>query len=161
MQDAFRKRLHSIWAGMKDRCQNRNAEQFRNYGGKNVFVCQEWDDSFSAFAEWALANGYGAKLQLDRIDPAGSYCPQNCRWATVIDQALNRRVVKRSRYIGVCFHKTSGLWRSRIRLHGKGRRKFLGYFKSEAEAAEAYRVAFREVHGVDLESRLIRYSAAN
>jgi hypothetical protein len=39
----------------------------------------------------------------------------------------------------VCWHKTSGKWRARIRIDGKQRH--LGYFADEEEAAAAYREA--------------------
>ncbi|MEG3877676.1 hypothetical protein QT972_09875 [Microcoleus sp. herbarium7] len=59
------------------------------YGGKGIRVCDEWNNSVSAFVEWALANGYSQGLTIDRIDSNGSYCPTNCRVADYFTQNNN------------------------------------------------------------------------
>lgn len=54
-------------------------------------MCDEWKNSFIAFAQWALKNGYDEKLLLDRIDNNGNYEPNNCRFVTMRTQCNNRR----------------------------------------------------------------------
>ena len=74
---------------MKTRCNNPSDQHYKNYGGKGVKVCEEWsgEDGVQRFVDWALANGYQDNLTIDRKDPNGDYCPENCQWITQGDNA--------------------------------------------------------------------------
>lgn len=54
-------------------------------------MCDNWKNSFPAFYEWAIKNGYVAILTIDRIDVDKGYYPENCRWITRKDQCNNTR----------------------------------------------------------------------
>lgn len=88
-------RLYGVLCSMKDRCLNSKVEHYDRYGGRGISVCQSWRDSFETFRDWAFQNGYdenatGKENSLDRIDPDGDYCPDNCRWVSKLEQARNR-----------------------------------------------------------------------
>lgn len=84
-----RTRLYRIWSNMKSRCCNPNVPAYERYGARGVVVCPEWMD-FDGFEVWALASGYSAGLEIDRVDSTGNYDPSNCRWVNDAEQSRNR-----------------------------------------------------------------------
>lgn len=83
---------YQVWADMKQRCRNPNIRNYKNYGGRGIKVCEEWE-SFENFCKWAEENGYapGCGFSIDRIDVNGDYCPENCRWVKREVQDRNKR----------------------------------------------------------------------
>ena len=91
-----RERLQNIFLHMKDRCYNPNNKEFKNYGGRGISICKEWQTPHShkggrAFKKWALENGYAENLTIDRIDTNKGYSPDNCRWVSMEVQQNNKR----------------------------------------------------------------------
>ena len=78
-------RLYVAWINLKRKCYNRNAVNYKNYGGKKVRVCKEWLDrktGYISFRAWALNHGYSASFCnfiVDRIDRKKNYSPSNCQ----------------------------------------------------------------------------------
>ena len=85
-------RLHRIWHSMYCRCYYPSTNQYKNYGGKGIKVCEEWKhiEGFVRFYTWAINNGYKEDLTLDRINNEKDYCPENCRWITIKEQSNHR-----------------------------------------------------------------------
>lgn len=84
-------RLYRIWCKMKNRCYDKNACSYKDYGGRGINVCEEWMNDFENFSNWSFLNGYRDDLTIDRIDVNGNYEPLNCRWITMKEQTRNTR----------------------------------------------------------------------
>ena len=91
----YNTRLHKIWVSMHTRCECKKHKSYKTY--KDKPICEKWHSlpnrvkqtGFLAFYEWAIKNGYKDNLTLDRIDNDKGYCPENCRWVTIKEQARN------------------------------------------------------------------------
>ena len=94
-------RLYRAWDSMKSRCYRKTSASYSRYGGRGITICDTWRNSFEAFRDWALANGYADNLSLDRIDCDGNYEPSNCRWVTMKEQENNKRNNKLIEFKGV------------------------------------------------------------
>ena len=82
-------RIYNIWRSMRQRCTNPKCINYKNYGGRGIKVCPEWEQ-FQTFHKWAIDNGYSDELTIDRIDVNGNYEPSNCRWISYKEQSNNK-----------------------------------------------------------------------
>jgi hypothetical protein len=87
-------RLYNLWCSMKQRCTPGGAEK-EAYYDRGIRVCDEWENSFESFRDWALSNGYDKNAPrgattIDRIDNNKGYSPDNCRFVTQTENARNK-----------------------------------------------------------------------
>lgn len=88
--------LYRVWSAIKTRCNNPKAINYKNYGGKGIQMCVDWQNDVSLFYDWCITNGYKEGLEIDRINNNGNYEPSNCRFVTKIENRRNRDCVKLS-----------------------------------------------------------------
>ena len=93
-------RLYGVWSGMIKRCYDVNCRAYRDYGGRGISICDEWRHDFVSFKNWASSTGYNpaapkGACTIERIDVDGNYCPENCCWIPLSEQAKNKRNSRR------------------------------------------------------------------
>ena len=112
----YESRLYSVHGQMLARCYNQNHPKYPIYGGRGIYVCDEWytpnvegNPGFKNFAKWSYDHGFYDQpkdtsrseiLSIDRIDNDGPYAPWNCRWVTIKVQENNKSTNRHIRYNG-------------------------------------------------------------
>ena len=143
-------REYGIWSKMKNRCSNVKDKNYHNYGGRGIKVCARWQNSFENF--YADMGPSEKHLSIDRIDNDKGYSKDNCRWATMIQQANNRRPAKQREsypnklgFRGV-FKTTASFG---FAINRKNKRISKQGFKTARDAALAFDKMSRELYGKD------------
>lgn len=107
---------YNVWCGIKARCENSNHPRYNDYGRRGIKVCDRWRDSFENFLA-DMGERPSKDYSIDRIDNDGDYTPDNCRWATRVEQGANMRsnieltyngethnIAEWARILGVTYH---------------------------------------------------------
>lgn len=84
---------YRCWQAMKQRCNNKECPNYQNYGVKGITVCERWMESFENFLE-DMGERPSLQHSIDRIDSSKGYYPENCRWATSLQQGERKKNCK-------------------------------------------------------------------
>ncbi len=121
---------------------------YNRYIALKPYLCNLWKDDYQEFKKWALDHGFKDNLIISRLDLDKEYSPENC----FLEQnriSKTHRSCKRdglsSKYKGVYFKKSEGVWASAITKSGK--HVYIGRFSNENDAARAYNKKARELYG--------------
>lgn len=87
--------IHTRWWGMIQRCNQPSNTSYKNYGAKGIKVCDRWLTFENFYAD--MGDPPFPKAQIDRIDPDGDYCPENCRWLSAFENNSRAHAGKKYR----------------------------------------------------------------
>lgn len=109
---------YHIYNNMNQRCYNPKNKAYKSYGGRGISVCGRWRASFENFYE-DMGERPGTEFTLERVNNDGIYEKSNCKWATKIEQARNKRTNRKITFNGrtMCMSE----W---CELYGMGRTAF-------------------------------------
>lgn len=141
--------LYRTWAGMMERCYNKNLHNYSNYGGRGITVDPEWHH----FKNFARDMGFkiDESLSIERVDNSKGYSKDNCKWDTRSNQSLNRRTFENNTtgYRGIV--KTKAGFHARFDYGYE--RYSIGWYKSKEEAS-AERIKFIDLFFTDREAAM-------
>lgn len=120
-------KLYERWISMIYRCTNPKHSAYKWYGARGIRVCNEWQ-SYEGYKKWVMATRPNETYTVERIDVDGDYCPDNCKWIPLSEQANNRTSCIMITHEGVTKNLTE--WCSELGLEYKmvhNRLKKLGW----------------------------------
>lgn len=81
---------YGSYVNMMKRCYNPNWENYSEYGGRGIIVCDRWKNHPENFLNDMLPT-WKDGLTIDRVDVNGNYELSNCEWRTQKEQCRNKR----------------------------------------------------------------------
>jgi hypothetical protein len=134
--------LYGIWSDIKKRCLNKDAKNYKNYGGRGIGISDEWQFFSNFLADMGdRPDGY----QLDRIDNDKGYSKENCRWVSRSQNCANRRVHNKNNTHPRGVIKKGSKYIAKIKINGI--RYIIGNYDCMNVAHEEYVKVFKEWFG--------------
>lgn len=81
-------RIYHTWISMRQRCKVKTPKN--KYVERGITVCNEWQNDFLSFYNWAISSGYNDSLTIERINNDEGYSPDNCKWIPMAKQQTNK-----------------------------------------------------------------------
>jgi hypothetical protein len=94
--------IYVTYKNMMYRCHNPKFPSYKWYGKFGISVCEEWRDSYQAFLDWSLANGWKEEYELDKdiLGDGMLYSPETCKWVSHKENMLHMKQAKNIIYNG-------------------------------------------------------------
>lgn len=92
--------LYRCWVALRSRCRDENHPAYKNYGGRGIKVCAQWENDFLQFSK-DVGERPSEDYSLDRINNDGNYEPGNVKWSTRLEQTKNSRSSKNIKFNGI------------------------------------------------------------
>jgi hypothetical protein len=104
-----------VWRDMVARCTKPGRREYARYGGNGIKVCERWlgPHGFQNFVS-DMGHRPSSAFSIDRLRNSEGYKPSNCRWATMKEQAVNKRNNRRLVFRGQT--KTQSQWATEVGL---------------------------------------------
>ena len=155
---------YHTWKNMRARCSAPCNKESRHYQSKGIKVDPRWD-SFETFYR-DMGPKPSKFHSIDRKDNDGDYTPENCRWATDVEQANNKSnttsieyegsswaIPELSRYLNIseiALRKHIGKGRSieeaLKRIHNNQFLEYNGELKSRQEWADIFNIKLQNLY---------------
>lgn len=115
--------VHWVWSGMIQRCTNSKNEKFVRYGGRGITVCDRWRKFENFLAD--MGEPPPGDLSIERKDNNKGYSPENCKWATRMEQGRNKHNNRFLTYEGKTLHISEWARRKGLKIPTLWRRLFV------------------------------------
>ena len=119
-----RHKIYTLYKHINDRCYKLNNDGYDAYGGRGIYVCDEWRrekggkgrDNLLNFVEWCTSHGWQEGLQLDRIDNDGPYAPWNCQFIPLIENLFYSYIDNADKTSLVTYIQYCQIWEHAMKL---------------------------------------------
>lgn len=129
---------YNAWVGILQRCNNPRNQDYHNYGGRGIAVCDRWLKFENFISDMGLKP---TGLTIDRINNNLGYFKENCRYASSIEQNRNRRVQKNNTTGKTGVHWNKQCQKYRVIITANNKQHHIGLFAKLEEAKIARKQA--------------------